>query len=203
MDLTDDTGDVAPSFLTGVLELPRFWITDIVEVDAIDVVATGHLTTDASDIVARLRQFWVHIVLVANSDDPLGIFLAKLLASVIVALADGDGDNPGVTFHTPLVTLFYAKQQRIVAWGLIWRVGQDGLPGFDGRGIDGGASDTGLKQNGIDVSFLILVEDADQIASLLFRRGGLRPVQTLKSGEPDGPHLMLGRLGRDVQSQCK
>ena len=203
MDLTDDAGDVAPSLLTGVLELPRLRVADIVEVDAVDVITARHLTADACDVVARLRQFWVHIVFLTDLDDAVGVFLAELLTAVVVGFADGDGDDPGVTLHAALVALVDAKLQGIVAGRHARSVGKDGLPGLDGGGIDGGASDTGLEEDGVDVGLLILVEDADEVAPLLFRGGGLRPVQTLEGGEPDSPHLMLGRLGRDVQSQRK
>ena len=179
MDLANDAGDVAPSLLTGVLELPCFRVADIVEVDAVDVVAARHLTADAGDVVARLRQFGIHIVFLADLDDALGVILAELLTTVVVGLADGDGDNPGVTLHATLVTLVDAELQRVIAGRHARSVRETWFPRLDGRGIDGGATDTGLKENGVDICLLILVEDADEVATLLFRRGGLWPVQTL------------------------
>jgi hypothetical protein len=108
-----------------------------------------------------------------------------------------------VTLHAALVTLVDAELQGIISWRCARSVGEAGFPGLDGRGIDGGASDTGLEEYGVDICLLILVEDADEVATLLFWRSSLWPVQTLKRGEPYGPHLMLRRLGRDVQSQRK
>ena len=179
MDLADDAGDVLPTLFTGILELPRFRITDIVEVYAVDIVTVCHLAADAGDVVARFRQFWVHIVFLADLDDALGVFLAELLTTVVVGLADGDGDNPGMTLHATLVTLVDAELQRVIAGRHARSVRETWFPRLDGRGIDGGATDTGLKENGVDICLLILVEDADEVATLLFRRGGLRPVQTL------------------------
>ena len=203
MNFADDIGDVAAPLFAADLQFPGLWVADIVEVDAVDVVAARHLTADACDIVARLRQFGIHIVFLADLDDALGVILTELLTTVVVGFADGDGDNPGVTLHATLVTLVDAELQRVIAGRHAGSVRETWFPRLDGRGIDGGATDTGLKENGVDICLLILVEDADKVATLLFRRGGLWPVQTLEGGEPDGPHLMLGRLGRDVQSQCK
>ena len=76
MDLADDAGDVLPTLFTGILELPRFRITDIVEVYAVDIVTVCHLAADASDVITRLGQFWVHIVFLADLDNALWIFLA-------------------------------------------------------------------------------------------------------------------------------
>ena len=59
----------------------------------------------------------------------------------------------------------------------------------------------GLEEYGVDVGLLILVEDVYQVALLLGWRGGLRPVQALKGGEPDSPDLMFRGLGRDFQRQ--
>ena len=179
MDLTDDAGDVAPSLLTGVLELPRLRIADIVEVDAVDVVAVCHLTADACDIVARLRQFGIHIVFLADLDDALGVILAELLTTVVVGFADGDGDNPGVTLHATLVTLVDAELQRVIAGRHARSVRETWFPRLDGRGIDGGATDTGLKENGVDICLLILVEDADEVALLLFLIERSWPVKAL------------------------
>ena len=203
MNLSDNTGDILTALLTTDLQFPSLGITDVVKVDAIDIVAAGDIGTDLCEVVARLRQFGVHIVFLADLDDALGVILAELLTTVVVGLADGDGDNPGVTLHATLVTLVDAELQRVIAGRHARSVRETWFPRLDGRGIDGGATDTGLKENGVDICLLILVEDADKVATLLFRRGGLWPVQTLEGGEPDGPHLMLGRLGRDVQSQCK
>ena len=102
-----------------------------------------------------------------------------MLTAVVVGLADGDGDDPGVTLHAPFVALVDTELQGIVARRLSGVVGENGVPGLDGRGIDGGATDTGLEEYGVDVGLLILVEDADEVALLLGRGGGLRPVKPL------------------------
>ena len=100
--------------------------------DAVDVVAAGHLTADACDIVARLWQFGVHVVLVADLNDASGIFLTKQFAAIAVGLAYRDGDNPRMTLYTSLVAFADAELEGVVAWRFPIGVGETWIPGLDG-----------------------------------------------------------------------
>ena len=106
-----------------------------------------------------------------ESADATGIFLTKLFATIAVGLTYGDGDNPRMTLHPTLVALVDAELEGVVARRLPRGVRETRIPGFDGRGIDGGASDACLQQDGVDIRLLVLVENADE---LIIRLGNER-----------------------------
>ena len=69
MNLSDNTGDILTALLTTDLQFPSLGIADVVEVDAIDIVAAGDVGTDLCEVVARLGLLRIHITLVANLTD--------------------------------------------------------------------------------------------------------------------------------------
>ena len=77
------------------------------------------------------------------------------------------------------MALVDAELEGVVARRLPWGVRETRIPGFDGRGIDGGASDACLQQDGVDIRLLVLVENADEVTFLLFGLEGSGPVKSL------------------------
>ena len=77
------------------------------------------------------------------------------------------------------MALVDAELEGVVARRLPIGVREARIPGLDGRGVDGGASDACLQQDGVDVGLLVLVEHADEVAFLLFGLEGPGPVKSL------------------------
>ena len=99
-----------------------------------------------------------------------------------------------MALHTTLMALVDAELQGVVAGRAARIVGKAGLPWFDGRGVGGGATYTGLEEYGIDVGLLILVEDSDQVLFLARHIRGLGPVEALQGGEPYSTNFILRGL---------
>ena len=191
MYLAHDGCDIPSAFTAAHLQLPCLRIADIVEVDTVDIVTAGDLLTHPGDIVARLRILRVHIAFVTDLLDKSRQLLTELLATVAVPFANGDGDHPGVTLHTALMAFVDAELQRIVAWRLSACACHADVPGLDGRWIDGRCPDACLDQDDVDIGFLQLVEDADELLFLLVGRARAWPVEVLDGREPYGSHFVF------------
>ena len=116
VDLPYDVRDILPSLWTRYLQFPGFRITDIVEVDPIHIIATGHLLTELSQIIACFRLFRIHITLVAHLHNEFGQFLTQLLTAVGVPFPYRDGHDPCVALHSSFVALIDAVLQGVIAW---------------------------------------------------------------------------------------
>lgn len=167
VDLADDIGDILSALIATHLQFPRLRVADIVEMDAIHIVAACYFGAEARQIVARLRHLGIHIALVANLTDEVGKALADLLAAIGVPLANGDGDNPGMALHTALVALVDAELQGIVARRLSRCACDTNIPRLIGTGENGRSPDSGLKHDGIDVGLTELVENGGKFLTLL------------------------------------
>ena len=191
MDLAYDSRDIPSALTAAHLQFPSLRVADIVEVDTVDVIAAGDLLTHSGDIVACLGILRVHIAFVTDLLDKLRQLLTDLLATVAVPFTYGDGDHPGVTLHTAFMAFVDAELQRIVAWRQSACARHTDVPGFDGRGIDGRSPDACLDQDGVDIGFLQLVEDADELLFLLVGRARAWPVEVLDGREPYGSHFVF------------
>ena len=194
MDLAHDGRDIPSALTTAHLQFPSLRIADIIEVDTVDVITACDLLAHPGDIVARLGILRIHIAFVTDLLDKVRQLLTDLLATVAVPFPYGNGDHPGVTLHTALMTFVDAELQRIVAWRLSACARHTDIPGLDGRGIDGRCPDASLDQYGVDIGLLQLVEDADELLLLLVGRARAWPVEVLDSREPYGSHFVFRRL---------
>ena len=194
VDLTHDVGDILAALIATHLELPRLWIADIVEMDAVDIITAGNFGTETGQIIACLRALWVHITFVANLLNQVGESLADLFAAIGIPLAHGDGNNPRMALHAALVTLVDTKLQRVVAWRLSRSSRDTDIPWFLGMREDDGGSDTRLEHDGIDIGLAQLVENLDELLALLVGGVGAGPVDAANGGEPYGSDFMFGSL---------
>ena len=167
VDLTHDVGDVAATLIATDLQLPRLWVADIVEVDTINIIAARDLGTETGQIIARLRHLRVHIPLIANLTDEIGILLTDELTAIGVPFAHWDGDDPGMALHAALVALVDAELQGIVAGRLSGSACDTNIPRLIGTGENGRSPDSGLKHDGIDVGLTELVENGGKFLTLL------------------------------------
>ena len=167
IDLADDIGYILSALIATHLQFPRLRVADIVEVDAIHIVAACYFGAEARQVVARLRHLGIHIALVANLTDEVGKALADLLTAIGVPLANGDGDNPGMTLHAALVALVDAELQGIVAGRLSGCACDTNIPRLIGTGENGRSPDSGLKHDCIDVGLTELVENGGKFLTLL------------------------------------
>ena len=88
---------------------PCFWIADIIEVDAVNIIAVGNLFTHIGNILSGDRRLWIHVFLLSNMHDEVAIALAQLLASVGLPLANGNGHHPSMKLHTSTMTFVDSK----------------------------------------------------------------------------------------------
>ena len=110
-DGTHDAGDVLGPFRT----LPRLGIADVVQVDAVDVVAVCNLLADVRQIVRRARQFGVHISLVADFHHQRRVALLQLLTTVVGPFPYRYRHHPCMQFHAAAVTFVDGELQGVVA----------------------------------------------------------------------------------------
>ena len=108
-DASHDVSDVIPCSSTSYGVPPRLRIADVVEVDAVNVVAAGNLLADVGQIVGRHGRFRGHVALLTNALDERRIATSQLLAAVSVPLADGQRDDPCVELHATAVALVDGK----------------------------------------------------------------------------------------------
>jgi hypothetical protein len=112
-------------------------------------------------------------------------------------ITQGDGDKPCMELHTPLVTLFDGKGQRIISGRLPVPTGKYWGKGFYLRRIDHITTDSSLQKYGIYMENLQTIKYA---AELLLLHGIVTlsifswPVEPLDGGQPHGSIFMLGRL---------
>ena len=109
---------------------PRLRIADIVQMDAVDVVARGDFFTDVGDIVGRAIRLRVHVALLADALHQRRIPPAHRPAPNGVPLAYGYGHHPGVQLHSSAVALVNGILQGIPAWCLARHPRQTALPRF-------------------------------------------------------------------------
>ena len=194
MNFADNVGDVPATFRTTDFQLPRLGVTDIVEVDTVDIVATRHVAAELGQIVTGKSLLRIHIAFFAHLLDKLWIACTYLFAPVSMPFPYGDGDNPCVALHPALMTLIDAELQGIVARVLPRRTRHTDIPGLHRRREDGTGSDTCLYEYSIYIGTLQLVEDVDEF--LFLSIGGVRsgPVQILDCCQPYGTDLMFGCL---------
>ena len=145
MNFADDIGDVAAPLFAADLQFPGLWVTDIVEVDAVDVVAARHLTAEAGDVVAGLWHLGVHVALLTRLHDEFREALTHQFAAVGVPLAYGDGDDPCVALHAALVALVDTELEDIVAGRSARLSCETGIPWLAVVGEDSGGSHARLK----------------------------------------------------------
>lgn len=167
VDLTDDVGNVAAPLIATDLQLPCLWVADIVEVDSIDIIATRHFGTETGQIIARLGHLWVHIPLIVNLTDEIGILLTDELTAIGVPFAHRDGDNPCMTLHATLMALVDAELQGIVTRRLAWVACEADIPRLISIGEDDRSPDTSLKHDSIDIGLAQLVENGRELLTLL------------------------------------
>ena len=110
-DGAHDAGDVLSPFRT----LPRLGIADVVQVDAVDIVAARNLLADVRQIVCRAREFGVHIALVADFLHQRRVALLQLLTTVGGPFADGYCYHPCMQLHAAAVTFVNGELQGVVA----------------------------------------------------------------------------------------
>ena len=122
-----------------------------------------------------------------------------LLAAVAVPFSDRDSNDPGVTFHSPLMTLVDTKLQGVVAGRLSGIACHTDIPRFHGGGKNGAGTHSCLYENGVDIGFLQLVEDVGELLLLPIGGVGVGPVEAFDGGEPDGSDFMLGSLCGNAQ----
>ena len=85
---------------------------------------------------------------------------------------------------------------------------ETGIPRLAAAGEDGSGSDAGLKQYGIDIGLLELVENGGQLLFLTLDvvrtvSIGAWPVDASDCGEPYGTHFIFWSLCLEVNSQHK
>ena len=192
-------GDVVSALLAAHLQVPVFGVSDVVEMDAVDVVSSGYLAAYLCQIVARAAVFGVHISVGSYLSDELRELAAQVPASQCIPFAHGYGYHPGVEFHASLVAFVDGKLQGVVAWRFAGESGEASVPWFQGGWVDHGAAHAGLQQHGVDLSLLQAVENLAEFLLLLSCRDGrlgvgVGPVSAADGGEPYGAHLVLGSL---------
>lgn len=172
-----------------------FWITDIVERDAINIIVLYNLATDAGDIVRSLWFAWYHEHLASlGSLDQFGVLPDERFLPVFhlpFLGADGDADQPGMQFHATLVTLFDAEGQGVVAWIHARRAREGEFPRLNLGRVEQGSSDAGLEDDSVDIRLLVIVEDVDEFLLLALTAGWVSgvdagPVESSDGGEPYG-----------------
>ena len=144
MNLSDNTGDVLTTLRTTDLQFPGFGISDVIEVDTIDIIATGDVGADLCEVVACLRFLWIHISLVADLTDEVGVAGTQFLTAISIPFAYRDGDDPGMTLQPALVALVDAELQGVVAWRTACSTCETDVPRLVVGGIDGRGADTCL-----------------------------------------------------------
>ena len=61
--------------------LPCFGVTDVVEMDAVDIVVSRNLFAYICQIISGICLFWMKISFISYFDNKLGVFLSKSFAS--------------------------------------------------------------------------------------------------------------------------
>ena len=148
VNLAHDGGDVAAPLgrlLTVARPGPLLGVAYVVQVYAVDVVVVHNLAAYLGQVVARGALLGVHVAVLANVAQQLGVALAQLLTAYFVPLANGDGHHPGVTLHAQAVALRDGPLQRVVARVAARLARRRALPRLVGRVVERGGSHARLK----------------------------------------------------------
>jgi len=175
----------------GTLFRPCLRVAYVVEVDAVNVVAARHFGTDVRQIVARFRILGIHVTLLADGSGQLRMLALELLEAWLVCLANGNGDNPRMTLHAPLVALVDNELQGVVAGIIAVSTRQAKVEGFDGRRIDSRCTHTGLNEHRIDACPFQLVE---HLRHFMLLGSGMMcpwPIDAPDGCQPDSSHFMF------------
>ena len=100
-------------------------------------------------------------------------------------------------FHATLMTLVDSKSQSIVARTFAGESRQASIPWLVGGRVNHSATNTCLKQYGVDANLLQLVEDMAKLVLLFIYGAGrlgirVRPVDTAYCCEPYGTYFVFG-----------
>ena len=129
--LFDDACDVASAFVEVDTGLPRLGVSDIVEVNAVDVIASCHLLADGRDIACGGGVLRVEERLLADASHYLWVPFAQLSAAVSVPFAYGYAHDPCVELHATAMTLVDGEGERVVARRLSGMARHGTVPRFD------------------------------------------------------------------------
>ena len=197
MDGTYDTRDVLTSLGAIETPFPLFRITDIVEVDTVNIIATGNLLTDIRDILCSLRILWIQEGIHANTFHQVGTMLAEVLCPIAFPFACWYGNHPRMQLHASLMCLFNGELQRVIMGCCSESSTDTAVPRLIVGRVGDSTSDACLKEYGIYIRLFQLVENLAKFLFLSLLHGGrcsfrTRPVETLQCGEPYGTKLLTG-----------
>ena len=171
-----------------------FRVADIIERDAIHIVILHNLLADAGNVVCRfgLARNHEHLASLGglhqfrtlSCEGGCTVFCLSFLG------ADGDAHHPCMQFHATLVTLIDAEGQWVITWVFPCHSRETQFPRFNLGRVEEGCAHSCLKDDGVDVGTLILVENADEFLLLSLTASGIdgldaRPVESSDGGEPD------------------
>ena len=117
MNGADDVCDILTTLIFVGYLAPGFRVADVVEMNAVDVIAACKVATETSKIIGCAWQFWVHVAVLANLFDEVWNSLAEMLTTCTIPFAHRNGYYPCVELHTTFVTLFDSECKSIIAWG--------------------------------------------------------------------------------------
>ena len=109
-------------------------VTDVVELDAVDVIVADYLVDEREEIVGRAGLSGVEVPAAAMLEAELRVATHHGRSALLAhhpLRSDGEGDEEGMTLHAPLVTLLDDEGQRIVARPLPVRPSKDGRERLD------------------------------------------------------------------------
>ena len=186
-----------------------FGVTNVVEVNAVDVVVACYLFTDGGQIVSRGRFARVKHPIVLSLDAEFGQALLHGFSSQCFCfgkVVTGECHYPGMEFQVALVAFINGKLQGVIARVSVKVSGQAVVPGFQSRGINHGGTYARLQKDGVEVGCCQLVEYLGEFLFLslnaLGRVGFLfGPVEASDGGEPYGAHLSFGWNGLCLQTE--
>ena len=190
--------NVSAPLLPGNLQLPRFRVADIVQMDSIHIVATDDFLADISQIGSCLYALRIHIAVRSYLLDQLRIALAQCHAASRRPFAHGNRHHPRMKLHASLMALVDGKLKGIVAWTLAGIAAQTAIPRLHARRIDGCTAHTCLQKHHICSGSLQLVEYSREFLLLLLYAGsrtvgiGVWPVYASDRGKPHSTHLIFG-----------
>ena len=169
-----------------------FRITNIIEVNAVDVILTDKFSAQIRKIIGRARHTRVHYILIVRPPTEFRMLTYHRLCPQSlqhIQFTDRKSYHPRVQFHSSAVTFLNRKSQRVVSGASSGRSREDAVPGFDVGIISRRPAQAHLKQDGVDFRRLQLVQDAAQLFLLRERVVSFRPIQAQKCREPNGAIL--------------
>ena len=178
----------------------------VVQVDAINVIATDHIHNHAQGIAARAGVGRVEHDHLASGADQFGMGVGHEVpggGGFVIARAHAEGIEPGVEFQAAPVAFGDGESQGIIIrlGGEAHFAGEKGRPRLDFGIVKRVAAGADLEEDGVQMEEGGAVEDGEEFGFLLagVQAGMGGPIEVLECRHPEAAEFALGRGRRPGQ----